>query len=274
MIFSAGCRLTTLFGLFVLVVLVVRVFVDGRPYLTLKFLNSFPSQIAPATSGVKSALYGTLWLIGLTAVFCIPVGVGAAVYLQEFARKNRLTSFIEVNIANLAGVPSIVYGLLGLAVFVRWISLGPSLLSGALTMSLVVLPVVIIATREAVVAVPSSVRAAAFALGATRWQTVRAHVLPAALPGIMTGVILSLSRAIGEAAPLIVVGGAAFVRFVPSGPMDSFTVLPLQIYSWCEQPDPEFHRLGAAAIVVLLAVLVPMNGAAIVVRAWQQGRKA
>ncbi len=272
-VFAIACQATTWLGVLVLLVLIARVVYEGWPFLTWHFLNSFPSQISPETSGIKSALFGTLWLIALTAVVCVPVGVGAATYLQEFAPRTRLTSLIEVNIANLAGVPSVVYGLLGLAIFVRWLRLGPSILAGALTMSLVVLPVVIIASREALVAVPSSIRAAAFALGATRWQTVRSHVLTSALPGMMTGVILALSRAIGEAAPLIIVGGAAFVRFVPSGPLDNFTVLPLQIYSWSEQPGSEFARLAAAAIIVLLAVLVPMNAVAIGVRAWQQGKR-
>jgi phosphate transport system permease protein len=179
-----------------------------------------------------------------------------------------------VNIANLAGVPSIVYGILGLAVFVRSLGYGRSVLAGALTLSLLILPVIIIAGREALRAVPQSFRHAAYAVGATRWQTIRAHVVPAALPGIMTGMILALSRAIGEAAPLIMLGALTYVPFVPQGPMDAFTALPIQIYAWSDQPQPEFHHLAAAGIIVLLSTLIPMNALAVTVRAWRQRRKA
>jgi phosphate transport system permease protein len=271
--FAALCAALTAIGVVILGVLVARVLWDGWPHLTISFLNRFPSRLNPESGGIKGAFYGTLWLIALTSLFVVPVGVGAAVYLHEYARRNRLTRFIEVNIANLAGVPSIVYGLLGLAIFVRWFTLGRSIWSGALTLGLVVLPVVIVASREALAAVPNSLRLAAYAVGASRWQTIRSHVLPAALPGIMTGVILAISRAIGEAAPLIVVGAVAFVRSVPSGPSDVFTALPIQIYNWCEEPDPVFHRMAAAAIVVLLAILVPLNALAVGVRAWHQKGK-
>jgi phosphate transport system permease protein len=202
------------------------------------------------------------------------VGVAAAVYLEEYAPNNRLTRFIHINISNLAGVPSIVYGLLGLAVFVRTLGLGRSVISGALTLTLLVLPVIIIASREALRAVPQSFRHAAYAVGATRWQTIRAHVLPAAVPGITTGVILALSRAIGEAAPLIFLGAQVYITFVPRGLRDEFAVLPIQIYTWTDQPQAEFHHLAAAGIIVLLGTLIPMNALAIGVRAWHQRRKA
>jgi len=192
--------------------------------------------------------------------------VAAAVYLEEYAKESVVNRFIEVNIANLAGVPSIVYGILGLVVFVHIFTLGRSVLAGALTMSLLVLPVIIIASREAIRAVPASIRHAAYALGATRWQTTRSHVLPSALPGILTGVILALSRAIGETAPLVMIGALTSVAFVPEGPMDAFTALPIQIYNWASRPQEEFHQLAAAGIVVLLIILLLMNAIAVYVR--------
>jgi phosphate transport system permease protein len=190
----------------------------------------------------------------------------ASVYLEEYARPTRLTEFININIANLAGVPSIVYGMLGLAIFVRFFQLERSLLSGALTMSLLILPVIIIAAKEAIRAVPGSLRQAAFAVGATRWQVIRAHVLPSALPGILTGVILAISRAIGETAPLIMIGALTYVAFVPEGPMDEFTALPIQIFNWTSRPQEEFHELASAGIVVLLLVLLMMNALAVYIR--------
>ena len=265
-LFTATCMAMTLVGLLVLAVLLISVTVKGWPWLTTTFLTSFMKVTSPEESGIKAALVGTLWMIGITAAVSVPLGVGAAVYLEEYATQNRLTRFIHLNIANLAGVPSIVYGMLGLAVFIRALSLGRSVLAGSLTMSLLVLPVIIIAAREALLAVPKSIRLAAYALGATRWQVVRHHVLPAALPGIMTGVILSLSRAIGEAAPLIMMGIPAWVNFVPQHPLDQFTVMPMQIYFWSTQPQDVFRSLAAAAIVVLLVVLLSMNAAAVVIR--------
>jgi phosphate transport system permease protein len=217
-------------------------------------------------------LVGTLYLSALVALISIPVGVSTALYLEEFAGKGRWAKIIEVNIANLAGVPSIVYGILGLAVFVRFFALERSLISGALTMSLLILPTIIIASREAIMAVPQSIRAAAFSLGATKWQTTWHHVLPASFPGIMTGVILSLSRAIGETAPLIMIGALTFVAFLPQGPMDSFTALPIQIYNWVSRPQPEFHELAAAGIIVLLIVLLLMNATAIYIRSKTERR--
>jgi phosphate transport system permease protein len=196
----------------------------------------------------------------------IPIGVLAAIYLEEYAPKNRFTAFIEVNIANLAGVPSIVYGILGLAVFVRFMGLERSVLAGAMTMSLLVMPVIIIAAKEAIRAVPSSLRQAAFAVGATRWQVVRHHVLPSAIPGILTGVILALSRAIGETAPLIMIGALTYVAFVPEGPLDEFTALPIQIFNWTARPQETFHELAAGGIIVLLAILLLMNATAVYIR--------
>lgn len=259
-------------GTAILAVLLVEVFREGRAWLTFSFLDSFPSNI-PAKAGVKSALWGTIWVISFTALFSLPTGVGAAIYLEEYATRNRFTRFIQLNIANLAGVPSIVYGILGLAVFVRWLALGHSVLAGALTMSLLILPVIIIASREALAAVPKSIRLAAYALGATRWQMVRHHVLPAALPGILTGVILALSRAIGEAAPLIVVGAVSYLATVPRGPLDDFSALPLQIYRWTDLPNPQFRQLAAAGIVVLLVILLSMNALAVGIRTWQQRKR-
>lgn len=272
-VFHAVCFVFTLSGIAALAVLLLDIFFDGWRWLSVSFLTRYPSWIDPARGGIKSALWGTIWVIGITAAVSIPVGVGAAVYLQEYARQNRVTRFIQLNIANLAGVPSIVYGILGLAVFIRWMALGRSVLSGALTMSLLILPVIIIASQEALSAVPNSIRHAAYALGATRWQMIRHHVLPAALPGIMTGVILALSRAIGEAAPLVMIGAQAYVTFTPRGPMDAFTVLPIQIFNWADQPQEEFHHLAAAAILVLLAILLSMNALAIGIRSWQQRKR-
>jgi len=268
------CALLSLIGVLFLGVLLVRIGKEGWESLTPTFLTNFPSVLNPEQAGIKSALWGTLWLTLVTVVVSLPVGVAAAVYLEEFARPGRLRWFIHINISNLAGVPSIVYGILGLAMFVRWLHLGRSVLAGGLTLALLVLPVVIIASREALAGVPKSIRLAAYALGATRWQTVWSHVLPAALPGIMTGVILALSRAIGEAAPLLILGALTYVAFVPSGPMDAFTALPLQIYDWIDRPQPEFHRLAAAGIILLLGILLPMNAVAIGVRAWHQRKKA
>lgn len=271
-IFSALFVLMAFAGTAVLALLLIEVYRVGRPWLSWNLLTR-PNAPIPEFAGVQSALWGTVWLIGLTAVFSLPVGVGAAIYLQEYARPNRLTRFIHLNIANLAGVPSIVYGILGLAVFVRWMALGHSVLAGALTLSLLILPVIIIASQEALVAVPHSIRLAAYALGATRWQMVRYHVLPAAMPGILTGVILALSRAIGEAAPLILVGAVTYIASVPDGPLSGFTALPLQIFNWSEKPQEAFRELAAAAIIVLLAILLTMNAVAVGIRTWEQRKR-
>jgi phosphate transport system permease protein len=263
--FRFFCIGVTIFAVCILAVLLVQVTVLGLPWLDTQFLTSFPSRF-PEKAGIKSAFVGTLWLVTMTASIAIPVGVLAAVYLEEYAKPTRITELININIANLAGVPSIVYGILGLAIFVRFFQLERSVLSGALTMSLLILPVIIIAAKEAIRAVPSSLRQAAFAVGATRWQVVRAHVLPAALPGILTGVILALSRAIGETAPLIMIGALTYVAFVPEGPMDEFTALPIQIFNWTSRPQEEFHELASAGIVVLLGVLLMMNAVAVYIR--------
>jgi phosphate transport system permease protein len=264
-IFRQFCLSVTWIAVSVLAVLIYQVTADGLVWLDYQFMTSFPSRF-PDQAGIKSAFFGTLWLVSLTALFAIPTGVLAAIYLEEYAKNNRLTRLININIANLAGVPSIVYGILGLAMFVRFMGFGRSLVAGALTMSLLVLPVIIIASKEAIRAVPASMRQAGYALGATRWQVVRAHVLPAALPAILTGVILSLSRAIGETAPLIMIGALTYVAFVPEGPMDEFTALPIQIFNWTSRPQQEFHELAAAGIIVLLSVLLVMNGIAVYIR--------
>ena len=250
-----------------LVTLLVDILVDGTQRLTPDFIAN-PASFNPEIAGIWPALMGTLWMMALCILFIVPVGVASAIYLEEYADRTRWWNrMIEVNIQNLAAVPSIVYGILGLAFIVRGpLSLGPVVLAGSLTLGLLVLPVVIIAGREAIRAVPPSIREGALALGATQWQTIWRQVLPAAIPGIATGVILALARAIGETAPLIVIGVASFVAFAPSGPDSAFTALPMQIFTWISQPQAEFRELAAAAILVLLAVLLVMNSAAIWLR--------
>ena len=264
-LFRMFCAGVTWMGAGLLAILLIQVTVDGIKWLDYQFLTSFPSRF-PYKAGIKSALVGTLWLIVMIAMVSIPIGVATALYLEELSRKGKFAKLIEINISNLAGVPSIVYGIIGLAIFVRGLGLERSLLSGALTMSLLILPVIIIASREAIKTVPMSIRQAAFALGATRWQTAWAHVLPASFPGILTGVILALSRAIGETAPLIMIGALTYVAFLPEGPMDSFTALPIQIFNWVSRPQQEFHELAAGGIIVLLIVLLTMNATAIFIR--------
>lgn len=265
---GAAAVLLSVTALAVLLTDVVR---DGWSELDRAFLTSFASRF-PERAGIKAPLMGTIWVVGLTAVIAFPVSVGAAVYLVEYAPRTWVTRVIQVNIANLAGVPSIVYGILGLTVFVRWLALGRSVISGALTLSILTLPVIVLASEEAIRAVPDSIRRAAYGLGATRWQVVRHQVLPMAFPGILTGTILALSRAVGETAPLIMVGAAAFIAFTPSGVMDPFTVLPLQIYGWITRPQEEFHALAAGGIVVLLLILLGMNAGAILLRNHYQKR--
>lgn len=265
-VFGVLTVVAMLVGLVTLGALVVDVVRDGWPALSWDFIRNFPSR-RPSQAGIRSALVGTVYIMVLVAVIAFPLGVSAAIYLEEFAPKNRLTSFIELNISNLAAVPSIVYGLLGLGIFVRTLALGRSLLAGALTLSLLILPIIIIASREALRAVPPSIREAGYALGASRWQTVRSFVLPVAMPGILTGTILALSRAIGETAPLITIGALTYVAFTPKSLFDPFTVLPIQIYNWVSRPQPEFHTLAAGGIVVLLAVLLSFNALAILLRA-------
>jgi len=264
-IFKYTCASMLWLSIGALVVLIIHVVKEGVHWLDWEFLTSFPSRHAEK-AGVKAALYGTVWMVGLSALISVPFGIAAALHMEEFAQKNRLSQLIEVNIANLAGVPSIVYGMLGLVVFVRALEMGRSVLAGSLTMSLLILPVIIIAAREAIRTVPGTLRQAAFALGATRWQTVWHHVLPAALPGILTGVILALSRAAGETAPLIMTGALTYVAFVPQGVGDAFTVLPMQIFNWASRPQHEFHGLAAAAILILLISIIAMNATAIFIR--------
>lgn len=260
----------TLFGLIMLAIFIFNILGDGLNRIDWEFLTSLPSRRA-AKAGILTAWTGTAWIMFLTAFIAIPLGVSAGIYLQEYGKKSKLASIIEVNISNLAGVPSIIYGLLGLEIFVRTLSMGSSLLAGASTLSLLILPVIIVATREALKAVPNSLREASFAMGATKWQTIWYQILPAASGGIVTGVILALSRAVGETAPLIVIGALAYVPFVPQSPMDEFTVLPMQIFNWVSRPQKEFLENGAAAIIVLLAITFCMNGIAIYFRhRWQK----
>jgi len=277
-LFELSGLLATCVGLVVLAVLVVDVFSDGLPRLGWDFVTSYPSR-RPENAGILAALVGSLWLLALTAIIAFPIGVGAAIYLEEYSTQSRLQRLIEINIANLAGVPSIIYGLLGLELFVRImrpITGGRSVLAGALTMALLVMPIVIIAAREALRAVATSQRTAAYALGATRWQVTSRVVVPAALPGILTGTILALSRAVGETAPLITMGALTYVAFLPdfslAGLQSPFTVLPIQIFNWVSRPQPGFHVNAAAGIVVLLVVLLMMNAAAIVLRNRYQRR--
>jgi phosphate transport system permease protein len=255
-------------GVLALAVLLYDVAADGLPKLSTDFLTKFPSRIIPANSGVQSALVGTLYLMAITAFFVVPLGVATAVYLEEYADRDRWWNrLIEVNIQNLAAVPSVVYGILGLAFIVRGpLSLGNVLLAGGLTLGLLVLPVVIIVAREAIRAVPPSIREGSLALGATQWQTIWKQVLPGSIAGIATGVILALSRAIGETAPLLVIGAAASPRFNPDGLLSDFTALPIQIFVWVQDPNREFVSLAAAAIVVLMVVLLLMNSIAIFLR--------
>lgn len=265
-VFQVVAVVGVVIALATLAALIIDALVDGLPRIDWKFLTSFPSR-KPAEAGIFSALVGSVYLIALTAVVAVPIGVAAAVYLEEYTNQSsRLSRIIEVNVANLAGVPSIIYGLLGLELFVRAMRLDRSLLAGALTLALLVLPIVIIASREAIRAVPSTIREAAYALGATQWETTRDHVLPLAFPGILTGIILAVSRAIGETAPLITIGALTYVAFVPDGLLSPFTALPIQIFNWVSRPQHGFHINAAAGIVVLLAVTLLLNALAIFLR--------
>jgi phosphate transport system permease protein len=254
-------------ALITLAAVLIQVFSKGVGQLDLAFVTDLGSSI-PDQAGIGSALVGTLWVMAVCIAFIVPVGVASAIYLEEYADRDRwYNRFIEVNIQNLAAVPSIVYGILGLAFLVRGpLSLGHVVLAAGLTLGLLVLPVVVIAGREAIRAVPPSIREGSLALGATKWQTIWRQVLPASVPGFATGVILAVSRAIGEAAPLIVVGGAIYLSFYPSGVGSQFTVLPLQIFNWISQPQEEFKDLAAAGMIVLLAILLLLNGVAIWLR--------
>ena len=254
-----------------LIVLLAEVLIKGLPWVSKNLIFNYPSR-HPEQAGLLSALMGTIWVMACTAIISIPIGIGAAVYLEEYAPKNWITKLIEVNISNLAGVPSIVYGLLGLALFVQVLALGRSVLAGALTMSLLILPIIILTSREAIKSIPITYREAAFALGATRWEVVSNIILPSAFPGILTGTILAMSRAIGESAPMIAISALVYLTFVPSGPMDRFTVLPIQIFNWVARPQEGFRGIAAGGIVILLAVLFLMNVIAVYLRIKYQRR--
>ncbi|MBC8201061.1 MAG: phosphate ABC transporter permease PstA [Planctomycetes bacterium] len=288
-LFVAFCVLVTLLSVLALVVLLVTIAKQGWVHLDWDLLTSYASR-HPEKAGVKAALWGTVWLCSICTITALPIGVATAVYLEEFASKNKMTRFLDLNIANLAGVPSIVYGIIGLTVFARMLGLfgtmnnpfievgdpvsfwyfrlpfGSSVLVGGLTLALVVLPIVIVSSREAVRGVPNSLREASLAMGATKWETVRKVVIPRSAPGILTGSILATSRAIGEAAPILVIGGFLFIRFVPANVFDDFTAMPLQIYNWAGRPQEEFHAVAASAIIVLLTILLVFNGAAAFIR--------
>lgn len=256
----------TLFGIVMLVILMKQVVSDGLKYLDFDFLTSMPSRFVKK-AGIYSALVGTICTMLLTAMAAIPIGIGTALYIEEYAdHKKWYNKVIAINIANLAGIPSIVYGMLGLGLFVQTLGLGRSILSGSLTLALLILPVIIVSSQEALKSVPKELRQGSLALGATKWQTTYKVVVPAALPGILTGSILALSRAIGEAAPLIMVGAAGFVAFLPKSVMDQFTVLPIQIYNWTSRPQAEFHELAASGIIVLMVIMLFFNAVAIFLR--------
>lgn len=265
-IFRVLCFLCALTAVIFLVILLGTVLKDGAMRLRPDFFTKVMSRF-PGRAGINTALMGTIWVILLTAAISVPVGIAAAIFLEEFTKKsNRVMSIIQLNIQNLAGVPSIVYGLLGLALFVRTMALDRSVIAGALTMSLLILPTIIVVSQEAIRAIPSGLREGSLALGATRWQTLRGQVLPNALPGIITGIILSISRAAGESAPLITIGAVTYIASAPAGLGDKFTVLPIQIFDWAGRPQKGFHENAAAAIICLLAVLLVLNGLAVYIR--------
>ncbi|MDP1853717.1 MAG: phosphate ABC transporter permease PstA [Candidatus Omnitrophota bacterium] len=272
----------TLFGLIMLLVFIIDVLSDGLGRINWSFFTSFPSR-KPEQAGILSAWVGSVWTMFITAMIALPLGIGAGIHLEEYARKSRLTNFIEINIANLAGVPSVIYGLLGLGLFVRYLQLDRSVLAGGFTLALLILPVIILSTREALRAVPFSMREASYAVGATKWQTVRYQVLPAAFGNILTGIILAMSRAVGETAPLITIGALTYIAFLPQSPIyfssgfpylhfslkglfDPFTVLPIQIFNWVSRPQKGFFTNAAAGIIVLLGLTLIMNTLAIILR--------
>ena len=268
-VFTVLVTVAALVGVLVLALLLVDVIRDGSSMLSLNFLTSFPSQIFPENGGIYPALIGSLWLLGLTGLVSVPLGLGAAIYLEEYAQDTRINRMIEVNISNLAGVPSIIYGLLGLGIFVEFLAPltgGGSVLTGALTLSLLILPVIIVSTREALRAIPDSIREGGFALGATQWEVIWSHLLPRAMPGALTGIILALSRAVGEAAPLLVVGVSLYQTYTTAGPFDGYMALPTQIYDWISRPQEVFQSSAAAGIVVAMVVLLVANSFAIWLR--------
>jgi phosphate transport system permease protein len=265
----------SLVGVIVLALLLIDVVKDGSSMLSLGFLTSFPSQIFPENGGIYPALIGSLWLLGLTGLISVPLGLGAAVYLEEYAQDTRINRMIEINISNLAGVPSVIYGLLGLGIFVELLAPltgGGSVLTGALTLSLLILPVIIVATREALRAIPDSIREGGYALGATQWEVIWSHLLPRALPGALTGIILALSRAVGEAAPILVVGVSLYQTYVTRSPFDGYMALPTQIYDWISRPQQVFQDSAAAGIVAAMVVLLLANSFAIWLRNRYQQR--
>ena len=269
-IWGIGC---TLFGLVILFFFIGDILIDGIQRIDWSFITDLPSRKAEK-SGIYTALMGSIWILCLTTVIALPIGIAAGIYLEEYSKKGKLSALLEINISNLAGVPSIIYGLLGLEVFVRIMSLGASVLAGSLTLSLLILPIIIVATREAIKAVPTSIKDASYALGASKWQTIWYQILPASSGGILTGVILALSRAVGETAPLIVIGALAYVPFAPSTPMDEFSVLPIQIFNWISRPQHGFIENAAAAIIILLLITFVMNGIAVYFRnKWQKKLK-
>lgn len=269
-IWGIGC---TLFGLVILFFFIGDILIDGIQRIDWNFITDLPSRKAEK-AGIYTALMGSIWILLLTTLIALPVGIAAGIYLEEYSKKGKLSALLEINISNLAGVPSIIYGLLGLEVFVRIMSLGASVLAGSLTLSLLILPIIIVATREAIKAVPSSIKDASYALGASKWQTIWYQILPASTGGILTGVILALSRAVGETAPLIVIGALAYVPFAPSTPMDEFSVLPIQIFNWISRPQHGFIENAAAAIIILLLITFVMNGVAVYFRnKWQKKLK-
>ena len=263
--FHALCLLAVLLALGMLSVLLIYIALKGWSRVDWEFLTSFPSR-NPEKAGIQAALFGSIYVVTIAGAVSFILGVGAAIYLEEYAARSRFARIVQVNIANLAGVPSIVYGLLGLEIFVRSMDLGKSVLAGGLTLGILILPIVIVAAEEAIRAVPPSIREGSFALGATRWQTIWNLILPQAMPGIMTAVILSVSRAIGETAPLIVMGALTFVPFTPDGLLSPFTALPIQIFNWTSRPQAEFQEAAAAGIIVLLVVLLIMNAGAVFLR--------
>jgi phosphate transport system permease protein len=268
---NALFSLLALAAIFISMVTLAGLLIDlvgrGGSSLDTQFLTSSPSRI-PAKAGILPALVGTLWVTLLVALITLPIGIGAAIYLEEYAGRGRIARLLKINISNLAGVPSIVYGIFGLAIFVRGFDLGRTVFAASLTLSLLILPVVIISSAEALKAVPPSQREAAYALGATRWQVIRRALLPAAAPGILTGIVLAVARAVGETAPLILIGAVTFVTFVPTNPFeDKYTVLPIQIFNWANRPQEAFLEISAAAILVLIALMLLLNGAAIYLRA-------
>ncbi|MDH5396636.1 MAG: phosphate ABC transporter permease PstA [Cyclobacteriaceae bacterium] len=256
---------STVLGLVLLAVFIIDILMDGLQRIDWQFITSLPSRL-PEKAGILTAWSGTLWIFALTALFAVPIGVGAGIWLEEYGKKYRWANLLEINISNLAGIPSIIYGILGLEIFVRMLGMGGSLLAGSFTLSLLVLPIIIVSTRESLKAVPNTMKEASLALGATKWQTIWLQLLPASFSGILTGVILALARAIGETAPLIVIGALAYVPFVPTSPMDEFTVLPIQIFNWVSRPQHGFVVNSASAIVILLVIVFFMNAIAVYFR--------